>query len=78
MRQIMEVAMQQNLENRIRERAYQLWEASGYRQGAANEHWLAAEREVLGAFAAAATTSNVGHAASKGAKKSGKTRRRAA
>ena len=33
--------MQSSLENQIRERAYQLWEASGYQDGAADQHWLA-------------------------------------
>ena len=37
----MEVPMQSSLENQIRERAYQLWEASGYQDGAADQHWLA-------------------------------------
>ena len=39
--------MQQTLEHRIRERAYQIWHANGQADGRANEHWLAAEREVL-------------------------------
>jgi hypothetical protein len=36
------------LEQRIRERAYEIWNADGRADGRANEHWLAAEREVLG------------------------------
>ena len=39
--------MQQTLEHRIRERAYQIWHANGQADGQANEHWLAAEREIL-------------------------------
>lgn len=66
--------MQQNLENRIRERAYQLWEASGYQEGAADQHWIAAEREVLASFAASAATA----AAPKSGKKASGSRRRAA
>jgi hypothetical protein len=37
-----------SLEHRIRERAYEIWNAEGRANGRANEHWLAAEREVLG------------------------------
>jgi len=44
--------MQLNLEQQIRERAYHLWLARGRREGEADQHWLAAEREVLAAFAA--------------------------
>jgi hypothetical protein len=39
--------MEQMLEHRIRERAYELWHAHGQVDGQADEHWLAAEREVL-------------------------------
>ena len=38
-------------EQHIRERAYHLWIANG-RNGPADAHWLAAEREVLATFAA--------------------------
>jgi hypothetical protein len=38
--------MDQNLENRIRERAYEIWTAHGYADGQADQHWLAAEREI--------------------------------
>lgn len=38
---------------RIRERAYQIWEGNG-REGSPEEHWLQAEREVLGSEAAPA------------------------
>jgi hypothetical protein len=37
----------QNLEQTIRERAYHLWLADGRREGNAEEHWLAAQRELL-------------------------------
>ncbi len=33
---------------RIAQRAYALYEAGGYEQGRALEHWLEAEREVAG------------------------------
>ncbi len=39
--------MEQTLEHRIRQRAYEIWHAHGRADGKANEHWLAAEREVL-------------------------------
>jgi hypothetical protein len=38
--------MDQSLENRIRERAYEIWAAHGYVHGQADQHWLAAEREI--------------------------------
>jgi hypothetical protein len=37
--------MDQSLENRIRERAYEIWTAHGI-DGQADQHWLAAEREI--------------------------------
>ena len=46
----MEQVMQQDLSERIRERAYEIWIASGYRSGEAEQHWLAAEREILSAL----------------------------
>jgi hypothetical protein len=39
---------------RIREIAYLMWESAGRQQGMALEYWLAAEREVLATFQAAA------------------------
>jgi hypothetical protein len=41
--------MEQVLEQRIRQRAYEIWDAVGRPQGACELHWLAAEREVLAA-----------------------------
>ncbi len=43
----MEQVMQQDLPERIRERAYEIWIASGHRDGEADQHWLAAEQEIL-------------------------------
>jgi hypothetical protein len=43
----MEQVMHQDLSERIRERAYEIWIASGYRDGMAEQHWLAAEQEIL-------------------------------
>jgi dsDNA-binding SOS-regulon protein len=37
----------QNLDEVIRERAYQLWVVDGRQDGNAETHWLAAQREVL-------------------------------
>jgi len=39
----------QDLEQSIRERAYQLWIAGGCQDGHAEAHWLAAQREILSA-----------------------------
>jgi len=39
--------MEHTLEHRIRQRAYEIWHAHGQINGKADEHWLAAEREVL-------------------------------
>jgi hypothetical protein len=39
----------QDLEQAIRERAYHIWIESGYLDGNAEAHWLAAQREVLSA-----------------------------
>jgi ribonuclease I len=41
--------MDQTLESRIRERAYEIWAAHGCVDGQADQHWLAAEREILAA-----------------------------
>src|SRR5262249_29676757 len=49
--------MDQNLENRIRERAYEIWTAHGCMHGQADQHWLAAEREVLATSTARQTKS---------------------
>ena len=39
----------QDLEQRIRDRAYHLWMAEGCPDGNAEVHWLKAQREVLAA-----------------------------
>jgi hypothetical protein len=39
--------MEQSLEVRIRERAYEIWAAHGCPDGRADEYWLTAEREIL-------------------------------
>jgi hypothetical protein len=48
--------MPQDLEQRIRERAYHLWMADGCRDGEAEQHWLIAERDVLAEFSVSAVT----------------------
>jgi hypothetical protein len=37
----------QDLEQIIRERAYHLWQESGYVEGKAESHWLTTQREIL-------------------------------
>jgi len=43
-----EQAMDNDVEHKIRERAYELWVQAGQVPGRADEYWLQAEREVLG------------------------------
>jgi hypothetical protein len=45
--------MDQSLENRIRERAYEIWVAHDCVHGQADQHWLTAEGEILAASTAA-------------------------
>lgn len=45
--------MDPKLTDRIRERAYQIWIVGGCRDGEAEQHWLAAEREILQSVKAA-------------------------
>ncbi len=40
--------MDKELENKIRERAYELWMRHGSQPGQAEEYWYQAEREILG------------------------------
>jgi hypothetical protein len=42
--------MSHELEQRIRERAYELWATSGYPHGYDQDHWCAAEREIAAAM----------------------------
>jgi hypothetical protein len=46
--------MEWSLEQQIRERAYDIWNATGREDGRAAEHWLSAERELLASQGAAA------------------------
>ncbi|MGN8119351.1 DUF2934 domain-containing protein [Labrys sp. 22185] len=47
--------MQKRRDERIQERAYQIWEAAGRPIGKAIEHWAQAEREAEDRVSAAAT-----------------------
>jgi hypothetical protein len=44
--------MDHSLKKRISERAYEIWAAHGRVDGQADQHWLAAEREILAVSAA--------------------------
>ena len=44
--------MADNIFDRIRERAYQIWESLGHPHDRHDDHWLQAEREILGKDAA--------------------------
>jgi Protein of unknown function (DUF2934) len=54
--------MEQALEERIRERAYKIWNATGRTHGHADEQWLAAEREVLAAESLSAKSVRINRA----------------
>ena len=47
--------MDNALECLIRERAYEIWNTTGRPDGRAEQHWLLAEREVLGSDPLGAT-----------------------
>jgi len=42
-----QVEILENIEDEVRQRAYELWEESGREDGRAQDHWLQAETEVL-------------------------------
>ena len=48
-----------DLEQAIRERAYHLWIESGCQEGRAEDHWLAAQRSLLGALLGACDAAEV-------------------
>ena len=70
-----------DMEQTIRERAYHLWIEDGRREGVADAHWLAAQREILSAslstFARVTAEQPKSSKASKGAANSRKRRRAA-
>jgi hypothetical protein len=47
--------MTQDIQARISELAYMMWESAGRQQGMAMEYWLKAEKEVMSTFQAAAS-----------------------
>ncbi len=47
--------MTQDVQDRIRDMAYLMWEAAGHQQELAMQYWLAAEKDVMAAMTAAAT-----------------------
>jgi hypothetical protein len=49
--------MERSLQEHIRQRAYEIWNAGGRIDGQADQYWLAAEREVLAQMTAATTAS---------------------
>ena len=65
--------MQLPLDQSIRQRAYEIWDALGRPDGDPDQHWLAAEREILAGAAQA-----VVQATTKTASKKKITRRRTA
>jgi hypothetical protein len=62
--------MNEDLSDRIRERAYEIWLLSGRREGQAEQHWLAAERDIVGASSAFHTLPPVSARRTKGRAKS--------
>ena len=67
--------MEPTLEHRIRQRAYEIWHGNGCAEGRADEHWLAAEREVLAA--AVTLTAAPAAAAPRNVKRGNRAERRA-
>ena len=51
----------QNIQERVQEIAYLMWESAGRQQGMAMEYWLAAEKEVLATMQSAATAMTRGY-----------------
>lgn len=50
-------------EDRIRERAFSLWQAEGAPDGAADRHWYQAEKELRGESQSVGATQKLGQAA---------------
>jgi hypothetical protein len=66
--------MEHTLEHRIRQRAYEIWHAHGQADGKADEHWLAAEHEVLSCLKAPAPAAEASPKSQKRARAGGRTR----
>ena len=65
-----------DLEQSIRERAYELWAQGGRRDGDADAHWLAAQREILSASLSEIGRVSVGEQSAKSPKPKAKASRR--
>jgi hypothetical protein len=61
---------ERELPDQIRERAYEMWMAHG-REGEAEQHWLAAEREIVSALQSAKTSADIPLSAKRGAEEDG-------
>jgi hypothetical protein len=48
--------MTQEIQDRVRELAYLMWESAGRQQGMAMSYWLTAEKDILNTMQAAAET----------------------
>ena len=70
--------MEHTLDHRIRERAYAIWHAHGQAHGQADDHWLAAEREVLSSLQARAADTSAPPKSEKRARSGSRTGHRAA
>ena len=64
--------MDLDVSDRIRERAYEIWMATGCHHGLAEQHWFAAEQEILARSSLGAT---VAHVPAKANKRRGTARR---
>ena len=51
--------MDRDVSERIRERAYEIWMTTGCRHGQADQHWFAAEQEILAGSSFDAKVANV-------------------
>jgi hypothetical protein len=58
-------SMDRDLSERIRERAYEIWMATGCRHGQAEQHWVTAEHEILTAPSLAAKAADAPSKANK-------------
>jgi hypothetical protein len=65
-----------DLEQSIRERAYEIWAQGGHRDGDAEAHWLAAQREILSASLSEIGRVSVGEKSTKSPKPKAKASRK--
>ena len=64
--------MDRDVSDRIRERAYEIWMATGCRHGQAEQHWFTAEQEIR---AGSSLDAKVGDAPTKANKRRGVAKR---